>query len=415
MINLFMVGSATPVAVLGIISALSLPNAMQNNVPIFFALFLVAGIFFGGNNAEGQDSQLSPQQQATVTQLIEEFKSQGYRVDRWIQPVENVTDPVLVGRYVVLSTEWLELVGSGRDGTVTRRQFQAWRNRIDQLYECYEKFMGHKPRNGDLMFIDLSPGTYWPDPTIFPHGNAPRATAQPVINYIRFNKDAPSFNAGQLREMRSSNLLSFTMMHEIGHVFTGSSRGKPETWRHADVETAANFLVYYALENCGFRFSGSGSPLQQRQAYIQEALKNLKNENIHAFPTCSCGGSAYDLYLCGLVDEVGWETLRKTIQSYHDGTYTPTKRYEPDREKEQTAMHVRAHEFFDRLAHFHGDAQVLRKGPDEGALLDQYFTVKTTPIVHPQRNAVRTAPTVTTPPRTPTGNAPSIRRPLRNR
>ena len=50
-------------------------------------------------------------------------------------------DPVLIGRYVVFSTEWLELVGNGRDGTVTRRQFQAWRDRVDRLYECYEKFI----------------------------------------------------------------------------------------------------------------------------------------------------------------------------------------------------------------------------------------------------------------------------------
>jgi len=388
---------------------------MKHNVPVFFILFLAAGIFFVGDNAEAQESQLSSQQQATVTQLIGEFRSQGYRADRWLQPVENVADPVLVGRYVVFSTEWLELVGNGRDGTVTRRQFQAWRDRVDRLYECYEKFMGHKPRNGDIIFIDLSPGTHWPDPTIFPHGNAPRATAQPVINYIRFNKDALNFNTEQLREMRSGNLLGFTMMHEIGHIFTGTSRGKPETWRPADVETAANLLVYYALENCGFRISNSGSPARLRRAYVQEALRNLQDDSISAFPTCSCGGSAYDLYLCGLVDEVGWETLRKTIHSYHDGTYTPTKRYEPDREKKQTARHVLVHEFLDRLAHFHGDADVLRKGPDEGALFDKFFTVKTTPIVSASQNTIRTAQAVTAPPRTPVGSAPNTRRLLRSR
>jgi len=67
-----------------------------------------------------------------------------------------------------------------------------------------------------------------------------------------------------------------------------------------------------------------------KSSYVQEALRDLQDDSISAFPSCSCGGSAYDLYLCGLVDEVGWETLRKTIHSYHDGTYTPTKRYEPN-------------------------------------------------------------------------------------
>jgi hypothetical protein len=107
-------------------------------------------------------------------------------------------------------------------------------------------------------------------------------------------------------------------MHEVGHIFTGTSRGKPETWRPADIETAANLLVYYALENCEFRVGNSGSPSRLRQAYVREALRNLQDDSIKAFPTCSCGGSAYDLYLCGLVDEVGWETLKKTIQSYHN-------------------------------------------------------------------------------------------------
>ena len=367
---------------------------MQHNAPIFLVLLLTVGTFYP---AEAQDHQLSSAQQATITQLIEEFGVQGYRTERWIQPVENVSDPALVGRYVVLSAEWLELVGDGKDGTVTRRQFQAWRDRIDRLYECYEKFMGHKPRNGEVIFIDLVPGTFWSDPTIFPHGVAPRATAQPSVNFIRFNKDAINFNASQLNEMRSGTMLGFTMMHEIGHIFTHTSRRKPETWRQADGETAANLLVYYALENCGFRVGNSGSSSRLRQAYILEALKNFQNDSIVAFPTCSCGGSAYDLYMCGLVDEVGWETFKKTIQSYHNGTYTPTQRYEPDREKEQTAMHVLAHEFFDRLAHFHGDTQVLRKGPDEGALLDKYFTVKTTPIVTPVQNTTPSRPQASSP------------------
>ena len=129
--------------------------------------------------------------------------------------------------------------------------------------------------------------------------------------------------------------------------------------------------------------------------------KNLQN-NIKAFSPhggnvhANRYNNAYDFYMFALVDIVGWQTFIKTTQSYRNDTYVPTKGYAPDREKGQTVHNVRAHEFFDRLAHFHDEArkdpvlarnipaagrnltgaQALRSLSDRGKLLAEHFTVE---------------------------------------
>ena len=145
---------------------------------------------------------------------------------------------------------------------------------------------------------------------------------------------------------------------------------------------------------------------QRRQSQVQALRRNLQLGNLEPFrsgrggPHANKGRNAHCLYMFGLVDVVGWETFGKVIQSYHDGTYTPTKRYTHDRAKGQTAMNANAHGFFDRLARFHDLArqdpqlarnipaagrnltgeQALRSLPDRGQLLDKYFTFPNTPV-----------------------------------
>jgi len=336
-----------------------------------------AGIFCTGNYAKAQNSRLSTQQQRTITQL----KQERTRNASLVQQIEKVADPILVGRHVVFSTAWLELVGNGRDGTVTRQQFQAYRNRVDRLYEAYENFVGYKPPSGTIIFIDLQRrGT-----------TAAGATYNSGANLITFNKDRENSCCMRSTQnaLRSRDLVGRCMMHEVGHAF---GRGP---WV-ADMETAADLLVFYA-EYRGIRANASNPTLPLRQAHIRRILR-IPQDDITAFSRDGEDGhanrytNAYELYMHGLVDEVGWETFRRAIQSYRDSTFTPTKRYVPDSARGQTVMHARAREFFDRLAHFYAEERarrglppdrgdVLRRGPDEGVLLDRFFTVNTTPIV----------------------------------
>ena len=357
---------------------------MKNNTFRIFVLLLIAEGFFGGSNAEAQNNRLSPQQQETITQL----KKERGRNSAIGQQIEAVTDPVLVGRHVVFSTEWFELIGNGSNGTVTKQQFQAYRNRIDKLYYDYEKFVGHKPHGGEKIFITLRSFDLERESMMERYGFVPSGIApigQIVMN--RGSGNIQKFTDGQ--GMRSGNSLSFTMMHELAHAF---GRGP---WV-ADSEVVADFLVYYALENCGFHTGGR----DDRYTRFHTIRSNSQNV-VAAFsglgknPHKNRRNNAYGLYMYGLVDVVGWETFRKTIHSYHNGTYTPTRKYEPDKEKGQTANHARAHEFFDRVAHIFGDAAVLRIGPDRGALLHKYFTVNTTLIDNPAQNTARLAQTGT--------------------
>ncbi|MDR0328202.1 MAG: hypothetical protein LBI05_07910 [Planctomycetaceae bacterium] len=341
---------------------------MPRNISHLFALFLMMCIIVNGAKIQAQNSRLSSQQQETITQLIKERS----RNTALVQQIKKVADPILVGRHIVFATEWLELVGNGKNGTITRQQFLSYRNRMDRLYECYEKFVGHKPRGGDKIFIKLRSldleRAYW----IERYGFVPAGLGGNEVTINRGSSSVQDFVNKQ--GMRSSNSLSFTMMHEVAHAFENRS-----PWV-ADSEVAADFLVYYALENGGFRN-------EREDRYVRfHAIRNHSQNVVAAFsgqgknPHANRTNNAYGLYMYGIVDVVGWETFRKTIQSYHNGTYTPTRKYEPNKEKGQTAMHARAHEFFDRLAYFYGDARVLWIGPDRGTLLNKYFTVNTTLI-----------------------------------
>ena len=455
---------------------------MRYNFFHLFALFLVAEIVFGGNHAEAQSTQLSPQQQAqrerlqsirlqnlrlnvqlsqeqqaaltpeqqeTLWQLIVSYYGQQQNPRRpshtsasppsgigWrLEMLESINDPILVGRHVVFSTEWLELVGNGRDGKVTREQFQAYRDRVDRLYECFERFVGCKPGR-EIIFIELKLPSYWRD-----QGRTPPGGTASSISVI-INRAVSTVQRSQ--NMRSSNEICKTMRHEIGHRFDVFSIGPCR-------EATADLLAYYAGEVHGF------STRSERHRRFQQLATNLRNKNIESihpfrferwssivsgFIQHANPDNAFCFYMCGLPDVVGWETFGKAIRSYHDGTYTPQKEYDTGEMRQQGSNNLmipefrtnaRAHEFFDRLAHFHDlaqqdpqlarnippagrnltGAQALRSLPDRGRFLDRFFTVATTPITAPPQNAAGTTATVTAPPRTPsvtTQNRPAAQR-----
>ena len=401
-----------------------------------------------------QRSRLSPQQQETVAYLAELFMARGeeQRADleqlrnrtpavnttitqsrtrmventtRRIQQIESVSDPVLVGKHVLFSPEWLALLGDGRNNTITRQQFQAYRDRVDRLYEIYENFVGHKSADSDKIFIDLAGDEIFGKNGVFadlPGGAAGGEDAIYLVyinkNHIDMRMNRPGFERNAIL---SNNLVGGVMMHEIAHLFTFPDFVS-QRWDPACREAAADLLVYCAVEHYGFSAISGGSfsergqiqvittsSVEPRQTHVQTLLRNLRFGNLSPFRGgpgdwhANYGRNAHCLYTFGLVDVVGWGTFGKAIQSYHNGTYAPTKTYTPDSTKSQTGANAVAHEFFDRLAHFHDlarqdpvlawsiplagrnltGAQALRSLPDSGRLLDEHFTVPTTPIAQP--------------------------------
>ncbi|MCL2743524.1 MAG: hypothetical protein FWE67_06720 [Planctomycetaceae bacterium] len=347
-----------------------------------------------------------------LSELIQEDKVYIRNIERDIEAARehqadrSVIDPIQEGRHVIFAANWLELVGDGNDGTITREQFEAWRERIDKLCEYYEKFMDYKALRGNKFFIDLQPPEYWME----------RGREVPAGNPNRINRGRSSVETFTgLQGMRADNTISGTMMHEFGHTYTPPSSNN--RMFHSDRETIADFMRFYATENCGFQLPSDKTipGARHRQSYIQSVLRKFnQNKDLPPFRKGTTGylpehanrtNNAYELYMYGLVDFVGWETFGKAIRSYRNGTYVPAKTYNetmtlPNGQQTSTPA-ARAHEFFDCLAHFHDEArastdpevlrniplagrnltgaQVLRCLTDQGEFLDKYFTVETTP------------------------------------
>ena len=358
-------------------------SALFNTViRLVFAVLLATALFFG-EEGSAQQAKLSPQQQDTVQKLINGLNEYPGTTRRCLSSIQSFgnTDTVLVGKNIVCAKEWLRMIGNNKDTQVTRSQFQAWIRQLDRLYDCYRDFEGEKLRNEVIL---VTP------PPISGAKDAPHAHHASVI-CLHLDEERMKKT---LQEIRLQGSPTFMAMHEMAHIFSQHS-----PWV-AENETAAELLHAYALERGGFKYgypegnSMQYSPskgTQQRHGRIKAALENLKNDNIQPFTYEY--GSAYQLYMLGLVEGLGWDTIKKAVQSYHNGTYTPTKTYDKSNVKA-----AKTHEFFDRVAHFHDEArarksptippasknmtgaQALRHGPDKGELLDKYFTVPTTPI-----------------------------------
>jgi len=157
-------------------------------------------------------------------------------------------------------------------------------------------------------------------------------------------------------------------MHELAHVF---SRGP--AWE-IEPESIVELFTSYALENIPEARYGSTSVqttgTQHRLRKYQTALNSTKTTSA-AFDANSKGAAAYDVYLLGLVDAVGWDAYRKAFRSYDD------KNFKPNQYSNEGKGNVRnARDLFDRIEHFSGKPGVLRTLPDRGALLDKHFNVQ---------------------------------------
>lgn len=315
-------------------------------------------------------------------------------------------DPMLVGKHVVFGKEWLNHVGSGKP--LSNRQFEVWRDRADRVYDAYTELTGRTPAGGTKVFIDLRAekdfGVADSDSENVKH---PPAHAHAGINVICFNCDAPSFR-NTLQSVAAGSW-DRPMMHELAHVFAFRTN-----W-NVDAESIAEFLPSYIMEtirgaNYGNgRFSFAGR--RHRQSEQNRAFRNFQNAQIEAFnPNHQSPGCAYEFYLHGLVDKVGWETYKKAFRSYDDKNYVPQNEYKGDRKT------VQARDFLDRLERFSGKRDVLRSLPDKGELLDKYFAVTTIAKVPPKNEPPQKTETpaiAATPPPAET-QAPDTGRPYMN-
>ena len=346
-----------------------------------------------------------------ATALIGTSDVEACILSRKVNDVEAI-DPILAGKNIIFSERWLPIIGNNRDTQVTPQQFRAWIDQLDTVFNTYEGFVGRKPHNQrGIIVVDLIPQAELMTSTS-PSGVGNAHEHNNGV--ICINRDSEYFK-WFLSNIRTQSTPTRLMLHEMAHSFA-SIHFKPSPW--AECEAAVNFLMSYAMEKGGFKYGippDEISGIRHRRDRIQWAINNLRAGNIKDFDY-GCG-TAYDLYLLGLPNVVGWDTVKAAVRSYQDNQFEVTKTSAPSG-REQGTRHANArslaHELFDRVAHFHDEAranpelarniprsgqnltgaQALRSLPDKGELLDKYFTVATTPIQQNRNTQVaRTRPT----------------------
>jgi hypothetical protein len=338
---------------------------IPRSIPHFFSLLLVTGLFFDGGEANAQQ-RLTPEQAETVRQLKEQLLKSGGGVcfirdskrDKTtvIEEQFKDIDPILVGRNIVFSKNWLKHIGPNKQ--IARQIFTQWRMRCDKIYDCYEKLTGGPPTYGKKVFWDTFKFTQ-------PH----HIGAAHAHGYSMCYGEPDDAMWEELQKAMREGQVIVWMIHELSHVF---SFGKE--WDVAP-ETSVAFLTTYFLENTDMWYGTGGTPPRHygtlaRKQWFGETLAAYKS-NAHSLETFANthNRNVWVFYFWGLVDKVGWQPYEKAFQSYND---TPLKLAAniggEDRRK------ARARDFLERIAKFSGKPNVLRSLPDKGKLLDEHLT-----------------------------------------
>ena len=177
---------------------------------------------------------------------------------------------------------------------------------------------------------------------------------------------------GSLRE-RGHSTVDYVGMHEMGHVFENQN----PAWS-IDGEAMADLFAAHALE-----YIKRDTAL--RKSIINSSLSHGEDKTFSGGG--SMAGSAYALYLFGLVDQVGWDAYTRAFKSYTREDHrsaAPSRGGDPGR----------ARDLLERIG-----GNKLRSLPDKGRLLDKHFPRAR---VQEQRVQPDIAPGVTPPP--PEGN-----------
>jgi hypothetical protein len=242
-----------------------------------------------------------------------------------------------------------------------------FRDHADLIYDAMAELTGRLPEDGERIYFGVD------------HRANPKGSRSPIefgaytwadSNMIYFYDDEAPHS---LRTVTKNNVAS-VLPHEIAHNFTQRKIG-------AEYESFANILLAYVLETIdGVNFiPNRPDSLEQRtfketeyrEVHFNSAVQQFRNGRIQPFsPVDDKNDSAYDFYLFGLVDKVGWDVYRQVMHSYEDPNY---ERNWQVRLAWDSSPSERAKEFFVRVGLFHGDLEVLFSLPDNGSLIQRFF------------------------------------------
>lgn len=269
-------------------------------------------------------------------------------------------NPLLVGRNILYSEEWLNHIGN----LVSEEEWRTFVERNDRIYDGFAHLHGSLPRRGQRFFVRLD------DLQSF------YAKAYGLSPNIAFDR----------RESRLRNMFEFSrrgsygwiMLHEISHKF---DMCVPNRDWSAEAEGMANFKVPFVMEmlnakvystetaqayhlfheHAGGGVSDPAFPIEGRDlrfAQIEAAMIAWgRGTNFHTFATAAHNAhSANDLYLNKLGRFAGAEAVKLAFRSY---TNPAMKRCLPRVDFNDRTQVGIAREFFERMVHFGQRPEVL--------------------------------------------------------
>lgn len=242
----------------------------------------------------------------------------------------------------MFSKEWSPYVGDGKK--VSQTSFQTYRNDVDRLYTCYAGLIGATPKDGSKVYVDI----------IDHANNIPAIFDFDGVNYIGYaGLDEfvwESLNdAGQLGYLRKP--MTDTFVKNIDPKKNNSLN---------------DLFQSYTFEHNGLNPYKGKSKDWYRKSVYDKSVKEFNKGKLDAFKESEHEVCAYDMYLLGLVDKVGWDTYEKALRSYKTRGYQ-SKSYSGD------SSVVAARDLLDRIEFYSGKKDVLRSLPDKGKLLDLHF------------------------------------------
>ena len=293
------------------------------------------------------------------------------------KPIEAL-NPILIGRNVVFSESWLELV----DGeTVTEEHLKMFIEYADTMYEHMAYFVGALPAQGErtvVTNVNSADNFYYE----FLRGAGAYANGANHImlsNYLSWNQ--------QRLAAVAPNLVCRIFAHEIGHSFGCSSIDNP-LGTLLEPENFANLLAAYVQDSIegltfsyweGLDYYDDSNLNNFRELSFEIALQAYRNEDIGLFDNIygDYRHSAFAFYSFGLVEIVGWDVYRLVFLSFIDPNFERNCLMPTDIwaawGNSFTTLENGTKEFFTRIGLFYGDMSVLLSLPDEGELIQRFF------------------------------------------
>ena len=258
----------------------------------------------------------------------------------------NWDDPILTDENIGFHERWREVIGPNRETQAMPHEFQRWVRTLNEYVKEGMIFTGRPIQNRTgRVIVDLVPNAY--------HPGAGGASGD--AKGIFFNK---TYGQGFMRQVRSSEKpITLIMLHEIGHALTPESDSRTDyPWAEAEASSRFIMACIYARRpdlkpaNLAGDFNSDGS--------INKILDNLVKGTTEDF--AYGWNNRFNLYMQGLIKIVGVDVLQNAVQSYHNDTFKPTHLYPPSgggrivgNIRIRDNRKSNAHEFFDRVAHFH--------------------------------------------------------------